>query len=330
MPGVYRRATGHVHEMIGATLERGAARHRATGASTAGPTTACTPTPPPGVDSRPRVRPQGGRARQAPRRHVGPVPRGQRRGTTSPTLRPRAHRGRRRPPPRAARHRRRAPRDARRRRPPRPRRAAPRSEAASTRSSRSSWRRSTRRSTSAAGTTSARSRPAAAPTSSSSRTSRDLRAAPSCSPTAAGRPDRRASARSTRRREFRRLGPPAARAHRRRPAHRRAGRRDTAAVRAIGMVPGELATEHRVVEAPVIDGEVRGVAGPATSPRPASIERHGGPGTIGLGFVQGLGLQRGAVATTVAHDNHNLLRRRHERRGHALRRRAPREAAAAA
>jgi adenine deaminase len=39
----------------------------------------------------------------------------------------------------------------------------------------------------------------------------------------------------------------------------------------------------------------------------ASIERHGGPGTIGLGFVQGLGLSRGAVASTVAHDNHNLL-----------------------
>src|SRR4029078_6353318 len=39
----------------------------------------------------------------------------------------------------------------------------------------------------------------------------------------------------------------------------------------------------------------------------ASIERHGGPGTIGLGFVQGLGLRRGAVATPVAHDNHNLF-----------------------
>src|SRR5262245_30874714 len=80
----------------------------------------------------------------------------------------------------------------------------------------------------------------------------------------------------------------------------------TARVRAIGMVPGELATEHRVVDAPVIDGEVR--ADPAVDlAKAASIERHGGSGTIGLGFVQGLGLQRGAVASTVAHDNHNLL-----------------------
>jgi adenine deaminase len=79
-----------------------------------------------------------------------------------------------------------------------------------------------------------------------------------------------------------------------------------ARVRAIGMVPGELATEHRVVDVAVVDGEVR--ADPALDlAKAASIERHGGPGTIGLGFVQGLGLARGAVASTVAHDNHNLL-----------------------
>jgi adenine deaminase len=81
---------------------------------------------------------------------------------------------------------------------------------------------------------------------------------------------------------------------------------DRARVRAFGMVPGELATEHRVVEAPVVDGEVR--ADPALDlAKVASIERHGGPGTIGVGFVQGLGLRRGAVASTVAHDNHNVL-----------------------
>jgi adenine deaminase len=80
----------------------------------------------------------------------------------------------------------------------------------------------------------------------------------------------------------------------------------SARVRAIGMVAGQLATEHRIVTAPVVDGEVR--ADPALDlAKAASIERHGGPGTIGLGFVQGLGLQRGAVASTVAHDNHNLL-----------------------
>jgi adenine deaminase len=82
--------------------------------------------------------------------------------------------------------------------------------------------------------------------------------------------------------------------------------RARASVRAIGMVPGVLATEHRIVEAPVVAGEV-----PASREldlaKAASIERHGGVGTIGLGFVQGLRLERGAVATTVAHDAHNLL-----------------------
>src|SRR3954468_18410023 len=81
---------------------------------------------------------------------------------------------------------------------------------------------------------------------------------------------------------------------------------DSARVRAIGMVPGELATEHRVVETATVDGAVE--ANPDLDlAKAASIERHGGSGSIGLGFVQGLGLQRGAVATTVAHDNHNLF-----------------------
>jgi adenine deaminase len=79
-----------------------------------------------------------------------------------------------------------------------------------------------------------------------------------------------------------------------------------ARVRAIGLVSGVLATEHRIVEAPVAGGEVRASAALDLA-KAASVERHGGPGTIGLGFVQGLGLERGAVATTVAHDNHNLL-----------------------
>jgi adenine deaminase len=36
------------------------------------------------------------------------------------------------------------------------------------------------------------------------------------------------------------------------------------------------------------------------------IERHRASGAIGKGFVRGMGLERGAVASTVAHDHHNL------------------------
>jgi adenine deaminase len=77
-------------------------------------------------------------------------------------------------------------------------------------------------------------------------------------------------------------------------------------IRAIGVASGSVTTEHLVVEAPVVDGELRASV-ELDLAKAASIERHGGPGTIGLGFVRGLGLERGAVGSSVAHDNHNLL-----------------------
>ncbi|MEI8390047.1 MAG: adenine deaminase [bacterium] len=39
----------------------------------------------------------------------------------------------------------------------------------------------------------------------------------------------------------------------------------------------------------------------------AIIERHKATGNIGLGFVKGLGLKSGAIASTVAHDSHNMV-----------------------
>ncbi|XOF35124.1 MAG: adenine deaminase [Candidatus Electrothrix sp. YB6] len=39
----------------------------------------------------------------------------------------------------------------------------------------------------------------------------------------------------------------------------------------------------------------------------AVIERHHGTHRIGIGFVRGLGLQQGAIGSTVAHDSHNLI-----------------------
>jgi adenine deaminase len=39
----------------------------------------------------------------------------------------------------------------------------------------------------------------------------------------------------------------------------------------------------------------------------AVIERHRASGNIGLGLVKGFGLKRGALATSVAHDSHNLV-----------------------
>ena len=39
----------------------------------------------------------------------------------------------------------------------------------------------------------------------------------------------------------------------------------------------------------------------------AVLERHHGTGHVGVGFLAGYGLQAGAVATSVAHDSHNLI-----------------------
>jgi len=77
-------------------------------------------------------------------------------------------------------------------------------------------------------------------------------------------------------------------------------------VRAIGVMPTNIFTRHLVAQAPVKDGKV--YANPEDDvAKIAVFERHRGSGNIGLGFIMGLGLREGAVASTVAHDSHNLV-----------------------
>lgn len=77
-------------------------------------------------------------------------------------------------------------------------------------------------------------------------------------------------------------------------------------VRVIGLVPGELLTRALSIEPTVQGGQV--VADPQRDLiKMAVIERHGKGGGIGLGLLKGLGLQRGALASTVGHDSHNLI-----------------------
>ncbi|MEA4857865.1 MAG: adenine deaminase [Solidesulfovibrio sp.] len=76
--------------------------------------------------------------------------------------------------------------------------------------------------------------------------------------------------------------------------------------RVIGLIPGQIVTEARIVEARIANGLA--VADPERDiAKLAVIERHKATGNMGLGFVSGLGLKRGAVAGTVAHDAHNLI-----------------------
>src|SRR5918996_680842 len=77
-------------------------------------------------------------------------------------------------------------------------------------------------------------------------------------------------------------------------------------VRVIGIDPGEIVTRALIEEPRVLDGEA--VAEPERDlAKVAVIERHTGSGRIGLGFVRGFGLRRGALASTHAHDAHNVV-----------------------
>ncbi len=76
-------------------------------------------------------------------------------------------------------------------------------------------------------------------------------------------------------------------------------------IRVIGKVLGQVYTEHRVESARIVDGcAVSDVERDIL--KFAMIERHQASGNTGLGFIKGIGLQRGAIAGTVAHDHHNL------------------------
>ncbi len=76
--------------------------------------------------------------------------------------------------------------------------------------------------------------------------------------------------------------------------------------RVIGLVPDQVVTEALVQEPATADGAAIADASRDLA-KIAVIERHLGTGRIGLGFVHGSGLQRGALASTVAHDAHNIV-----------------------
>jgi adenine deaminase len=78
------------------------------------------------------------------------------------------------------------------------------------------------------------------------------------------------------------------------------------AARVIGLVEGQIVTESLVEEPRVENGFAE--SDPAHDLlKIAVVERHLSTGRIGLGFVRGFGLERGAMASTIAHDAHNIV-----------------------
>jgi len=84
------------------------------------------------------------------------------------------------------------------------------------------------------------------------------------------------------------------------------GDRTSATVRVIGIIANSLLTEEKMLSLPALNNELK------SDPEKdiikiAVVERHKGTGSYSLGFVQGLGIKAGAIASTVAHDSHNLI-----------------------
>ncbi|MBQ6802481.1 MAG: adenine deaminase, partial [Oscillospiraceae bacterium] len=67
----------------------------------------------------------------------------------------------------------------------------------------------------------------------------------------------------------------------------------------IGMIPGQIVTEKRnAAEKIDLEKDILKIA---------VIERHKNTGHIGTGYINGFGLKKGAVATSISHDSHNII-----------------------
>jgi len=74
----------------------------------------------------------------------------------------------------------------------------------------------------------------------------------------------------------------------------------------IDLYPDQIINKRMQAELPVVNGAVipdleRDIL------KLAVVERHGKNGNIGVTFVRGFGLQNGALASSVAHDHHNII-----------------------
>jgi len=74
----------------------------------------------------------------------------------------------------------------------------------------------------------------------------------------------------------------------------------------IEIVPGQIITRKRLVEVSI----ERGVVVPDVGKdilKLVVVERHRATGNVGVGLVRGFGLKKGALASSIAHDSHNII-----------------------
>lgn len=78
------------------------------------------------------------------------------------------------------------------------------------------------------------------------------------------------------------------------------------AMRVIGAIEDQLVTEHLVL-APTVENGLAVADVTRDLLKMAVIERHHATGNVGKGFIKHIGLRRGALASSVAHDHHNIV-----------------------
>ena len=84
-------------------------------------------------------------------------------------------------------------------------------------------------------------------------------------------------------------------------------RLDAPRANVIGLIPGSIVTNALELDVALdADGLFHAKDNPGLC-KLAVVERHKATGNIGLGIVKGYGITGGAIATTVAHDSHNIV-----------------------
>ncbi|MFO8010335.1 MAG: adenine deaminase [Dehalococcoidia bacterium] len=74
----------------------------------------------------------------------------------------------------------------------------------------------------------------------------------------------------------------------------------------IELIPGQIVTEYVKEKVEADDGYLR-VDVERDILKLAVVERHKATGNIGLGLVRGFGIRKGAFASSIAHDSHNIV-----------------------
>jgi adenine deaminase len=73
----------------------------------------------------------------------------------------------------------------------------------------------------------------------------------------------------------------------------------------IGAMDGQIVTKHLFMEANIIEGKVE--SDPEHDVLKMVVHNRYSPAKPAVGFVHGFGLKHGAIASTVAHDSHNII-----------------------